>query len=312
MKMRFFLLAFLFFINSLVFAQSPIDAQQLLHDVKALSADSMQGRKACSEGSKKAQTYIRAAFEKNNLQPFNGSFRQAFSFSATGSTCDDAANLIGYIPGASPDCIVVSAHSDHLGMVNGTIFCGADDNASGVAALLAILSYFARNQPRHTLVFAVFDAEESGLQGSRAFVNKPPVEKNRLALDVNLDMVSRNDRNELYAAGASHYPFLKPYLEKIAKTSPVKLRFGHDVGNGADNWTNASDHAPFHQAGIPFIYFGVEDHQDYHQPTDAFANIDQEFFIAAAGTILDAVVALDSHLAEIKAQAGKLNVSSGN
>jgi hypothetical protein len=311
MKTKFFLLAILLFVKSLVFAQSPINGQQLLHDVKALSADSMQGRKTCSEGSKKAQTYIRAAFEKNNLQSFNGTFKQVFSFSAKGNRCDDAANLLGYIPGASPDCIVLSAHYDHLGVANGAIFHGADDNASGVATLLAVMSYFIKNQPRHTLIFAVFDGEESDLRGSRAFVNKLPVEKNRLVLNVNLDMVSRSDRNELYAAGTHHYPFLKPYLEKIGKNSPIKLRFGHDTGNSADNWTTASDHAPFHQAGIPFIYFGVEDHQDYHQPTDVFANINPKFFVNAAATILDAVVVFDNHLAEIKAQAGK-NVPSGN
>lgn len=311
MKAKSWLSVFFFLIQNPAIAQSKLDSLQLLHDVKALSADSMQGRKSCTAGSQKARQYILAAFKKNHLQAFDGDFRQLFSFSHRGERCDTAANLIGYFPGASPDAIVLSAHYDHLGILNGKIFHGADDNASGVAALLAVMEYFSRNRPRHTLVFAVFDAEESGLHGAKAFVNNLPVDKKRVILNVNLDMVSRNDKNELYAAGCRHYPFLKPCLEKIAKTSAVKLLFGHDSGNSTDNWTNASDHAPFHQAGIPFVYFGVEDHQDYHQPTDIFAHIQPKFFVNAVSTIIEAVIAFDANLAEIKSKTPN-RPASGN
>jgi len=299
MKVKFGLAVFLFSIQSLALAQSKLDTLQLLHDLQALSADSLQGRKACSVGSKKAQAYILTAFQQSHLQAFNGNYKQIFSFSANGVECNEATNLVGYISGDSSGCIVLSAHYDHLGVVNGKTYYGADDNASGVAAMLAFIKYFTQNKPRHTLVFAIFDAEEAGLLGAKAFLNNLPFEKKRLALNVNLDMVSRNAQNELYAAGAKHYPFLKPYLEQTAKISAVKLLLGHDHGLGFDNWTYSSDHAPFHEAGIPFVYFGVEDHADYHQPTDTFANIDPPFFFNAAATILAAVLAFDHHLAEI-------------
>ncbi|MCI0698279.1 M28 family peptidase [candidate division KSB1 bacterium] len=310
LSMAFWVLLFL--ARSIAFAQAKIDTLQLLHDVKVLSADSMQGRKTCTIGSKRAQEYVISAFKKHNLQAFEGSFRQFFSASAKDEPCTDAANLIGYLPGTSTDCIVLSAHYDHLGVVGGKTYPGADDNASGVATLLAIVAYFTSNKPHSTLIFAFFDAEESGLQGARVFVNKLPVEKKRVILNVNLDMVSRSDRNELYVAGCHHYPFLKPYLEKIATISKVKLLFGHDSGtNPADNWTNASDHAPFHRAGIPFAYFGVEDHRDYHRPSDTFANVDQKFFVNAASTILDAIIEFDRHLAEIKLRT-PAHTPSGN
>jgi Zn-dependent M28 family amino/carboxypeptidase len=312
MKRTTFLVVFLLLAGGFARAQAKIDTLQLLHDVKALSADSLQGRKTCTAGSKRAQEYVVAAFKKHNLQAFSGNFRQYFSVSVKGEPCAHAANLIGYIPGNSPDCLVLSAHYDHLGVVDGKTYYGADDNASGVATLLAVMAYFTGNKPQSTIIFAAFDAEESGLQGSKAFVNKLPVEKKRIVLNVNLDMVSRNDRNELYVAGCQHYPFLKPYVEKIATTSKVKLLFGHDSGTSpADNWTHASDHAPFHQAGIPFIYFGVEDHRDYHRPSDTFANIDQSFFVNAASTILDAIIEFDRHLAEIKLRT-PAHASSGN
>jgi len=311
MKAKFSLSVFLVLIQNLAIAQSQLDTLQLLNDVKTLSADSMQGRKSCTAGSRKAQRYILAAFQENNLRAFNGSFKQIFSFSTRSVKCDSAANLIGYFPGmVSSHCLVVSAHYDHLGVINGQIYPGADDNASGVAALLAIMDYFSRQQPRHTLIFAVFDGEESGLLGARAFVNNLPVDGKKIALNVNLDMVSRNDKNELYVAGAYHYPFLKPYLEKIARISALKLRLGHDRGeNSADNWTGASDHAPFHEMGIPFAYFGVEDHRDYHRPTDVFAGIKPKFFINAATTILAAVLAFDGNLEEI---VNAKNPASGN
>ncbi|MGH7601483.1 MAG: M20/M25/M40 family metallo-hydrolase, partial [bacterium] len=201
MKRTTFLFIFLLLAGSSARAQAKIDTLQLLHDVKALSADSMQGRKTCTIGNKKAQEYIVAAFKKYNLQAFEGNFRQFFSASVKGEPCADAANLIGHIPGTTADGIVLSAHYDHLGVVDGNIYPGADDNASGVATLLAILAYFTTNKPHNTLIFASFDAEESGLQGARAFVDRLPVEKKRVILNVNLDMVSRSDRNELYVAG---------------------------------------------------------------------------------------------------------------
>lgn len=309
MKRIFWL--FLFVSGNFAVAQSRLDTLQLLMDVKALSADSMQGRKSCTAGNQKAQEYLLAALQKHNIRAFSGGFRQSFALTHRDQSCD-AANLIGYLPGAASDCLVLSAHYDHLGVINGVIFPGADDNASGVAALLALMNYFSHHPPRHTLIFALFDAEESGLHGSKAFVKNPPVDKKRVVLNVNIDMMSRNDQNELYVAGCSHYPFLKPYLEKITTAGAVKLLFGHDTASGrnpTDDWTNASDHAPFHRQGIPFVYFGVEDHRDYHRPTDVFANIQPRFFISAAATILVAVIAFDHNLAEIKSKISRSSVT---
>jgi Zn-dependent M28 family amino/carboxypeptidase len=146
-------------------------------------------------------------------------------------------------------------------------------------------------------VFVAFDAEEHGLQGARAFVDAPPVARDRIALNVNLDMVSRGDTGELYAAGTHHTPALRAPLEEVAARAPVTLLFGHDrPEDGPNDWTMQSDHGAFHQAGIPFVYFGVEDHPDYHQPTDTADRIDPGFFARAAATILDALRTLDTAL----------------
>ncbi len=193
--------------------------------------------------------------------------------------------------------IVITAHYDHLGIVKDEIYNGADDDASGTAALFALANYFKEKRPSHSIIFVAFDGEESGLRGSNAFVAAPPVKKESIVLNVNMDMVAHNDKNELYASGTFHYPALKPQLETIAKSAKVKLLIGHDrPEQKSDDWTNQSDHFAFHQAKIPFIYFGVEDHKDYHKPTDDFVNINQEFYIRAVETILETVKTFDKDL----------------
>ncbi|MEJ7861182.1 MAG: M28 family peptidase, partial [Pyrinomonadaceae bacterium] len=184
----------------------------------------------------------------------------------------------------------------------------ADDDASGTSALFALAEYFNKNRPAHSIIFVAFDGEESGLRGSRKFVAEPPVKKESIVLNVNMDMVAHNDKNELYASGTFHYPALKPQLETIAKSAKVKLLIGHDrPEQRSDDWTNQSDHFAFHQAKIPFIYFGVEDHKDYHKPTDDFVNINQEFYVRAVETILETVKIFDKNLPLIEKQ--KVNVN---
>src|SRR5262245_31858053 len=119
-------------------------------------------------------------------------------------------------------------------------------------------------------------------------------------------MVARDDKNVLFASGTYHYPFLKKYLENVAQP-PVTLRFGHDAPAGAraagapaeDDWTRDSDHFAFHEAGIPFIYFGVEDEAQHHKPTDDAATVTREFFIGAANTVAAAIRKLDASLGAI-------------
>jgi Zn-dependent M28 family amino/carboxypeptidase len=121
----------------------------------------------------------------------------------------------------------------------------------------------------------------------------------RMRLVVNLDMVARSKRHEIFAAGTSHHPTLRPVLDDVRRRAPVSLLFGHDRSeDGPDDWTHDSDHWPFHKAGVPFLYFGVEDHDDYHRPTDTAERIDVAFFGDVANTIVEALIALDGRLDE--------------
>lgn len=249
----------------------------------------MEGRKTGTEGSRKARTYIIEQLKNMGVAPFVAEYTQAFSTSSS-----DAANILAVIPGKRKETIVISAHYDHLGVRNNDIYNGADDNASGVATLLAMAQYFKKNPPQHRLIFAFFDAEEMGLRGSAHFTNAIDLQKEKIVLNLNLDMVSRSDKNELYAAGGFHNADVKKKIENVKAPKGITLQFGHDdPALGHNDWTNQSDHYNFHKKKIPFVYFGVEDHPDYHRATDDFEKINPSTFAKCAETILQCVKALD-------------------
>lgn len=277
---------------------SQVNAAQLLEDVRVLSSDEMEGRGAGTEGGARARAYVVRRFGEVGLKPASESFEQPLELpKGSDGKRRKGANVVGLIRGRSrPESfIVVTAHYDHLGIKDDKVYNGADDNASGVAVLLQLAAYFQREQPSHSILFAALDAEERGMVGARSLVKRLLSEKRSVALNINLDMVSRSDSGELYAAGTHHYPQLKPPLERVAAVAPVKLLLGHDRPElGSDDWTRQSDHFAFHSQKIPFVYFGVEDHKDYHRPTDDFEAIKKEFFLKSAETILEAVKVFDN------------------
>ncbi|NOT09093.1 MAG: M20/M25/M40 family metallo-hydrolase, partial [Gemmatimonadales bacterium] len=219
-------------------------------------------------------------------KPVGGSYEHAFSLPRESGT---GVNLLAEIPGGRlrERYIVLSAHYDHVGIRNGSIYNGADDNASGVAAVLAIAERLAKTPLAHSVIIALWDGEEVGLTGAKAFIAAPPVPVASIALNINLDMVGHNDKGELWASGAARTPTLKPVLDSAAAGASVVLRQGHDRPGvpGEADWTNQSDQGPFHNAGVPFVYFGVDDHPDYHKPTDDPETITVAFFGRAVATI---------------------------
>ena len=248
-----------------------LDSVRLLLDLSVLSADSMEGRAPGTPGGRRARTFLSRALTDAGAEPLGASYAHPFDWRG-----GSGENLVAVVPGTLRDAfIVLTAHFNHEGVREGQIFNGADDNASGVAAVLEVTRRAVESPLRHTLVVALLDAEESGLHGAHAFVNDAPVPLDAVVLNVNLDMVARTD-GLLWASGAHHTPALRPVLERVASGAPVKLRLGHDRPGApeGDDWTSASDYWPFHAVGIPFVYFGVEEHSDYHRPTDDFERID--------------------------------------
>lgn len=294
-----------------------INKETLLANLKELSSDAYEGRGFSKPGNYKAQKFIAAKFAALGLETYEGdTYIQKFDHTFTGRMrqrlfpVKDAAkdfsnvadtivvggNVIGIIKGTSEKVIVISGHFDHLGIKNGKIYNGADDDASGTAALFAIAEYFKNKAPKHNLIFAAVDAEEIGLLGAEYFVANFKNAKENIALNINMDMIAHNDSLQLNAAGVYHYPQLKEQLQNLE--SPIHFTIGHDDPNDKklEDWTFSSDHAVFHRRKIPFIYFGVDDHKDYHKDTDTFENINQDFYYEAVKLIIQVIEKSDNLL----------------
>ena len=282
----------------------PAASQQLLDDVRTLSADDMEGRDTGSPGGERARAYIVARLEAmgieappvGRLQPF-----EAEVPSRSGLIRYKGTNIIGLIPGArvADRYIVVTAHYDHVGTSGGQIYNGADDNASGVATMLELARRLKAKPPEHSVLIVAFDGEERGLIGAKHFVQAPPVPLSSIALNLNFDMTSRAETDgHLWVTGTYQNPTLRPLLQGIAPDGAISLAFGHDTpqDTGSDNWVEASDHGPFFKANMPFLYMGVVDHPDYHRPSDDFERITPSAFISSTELAIEGFRSLDQSL----------------
>ena len=284
-------------------AAARIESARLTADVAALSAPAMQGRRTGTPGNKRAQAFILARFRELGLKPLGESYEQKFSFEhrtpKTTTAYPDATNLVATVRGTArpDDVLLLSAHYDHLGVVNGATYPGADDNASGVAILLQVAAYVARHPLRHSVVFVAFDGEEQGLQGAKHFVAHPPIDLKRIRLMLNLDMVSRSGTGSIVASGTAFDASLKDLVNRAAAGRRLTVAFGHDrppsTPGGEADWTHQSDQGPFHDAGVRTLYYGVEDHADYHKPTDTADRIPRPFFSEVAELVLQTLIEAD-------------------
>lgn len=289
-----------------VHASKLFDSTALLANLKTLSADAMNGRAVDSPDGAHAREFLTARLKAAGLKPFGATFEQPFTFKAGGRAGAPVVerhgvNLVGEIKGTRQPAryIVVTAHYDHLAPRNGVVMNGADDNASGAAALVAITEYFVKHRPANSLIVVACDGEEAGLRGSAAFAAAPPVPAASMAVNVNLDMIGRDPDDKLFAIGTVLNPKLKPFVEEVAKSAPVKLLIGHDdpANKQLDDWTRDSDHYSFWTAlKMPFIYLGVEDESQHHKPTDDYETITHDFYIRAVETSIALIRNFDKNL----------------
>jgi len=269
--------------------------ENLLKHIEILSSDDFEGRRTGSRGSEKARHYIIEKLKSLNIDPLFKDYEQNFSF-ITDEETYNATNILGVKSGTSfpKKYIVISAHYDHEGIKNGEIYNGADDNASGVAGLLSIAEYLKENPPKHSIILAFFDAEELGLKGSKYYVDHSGVDLSSILININMDMISKNEHQELYVSGVKSDARLQDIISTYPSSEDLILLIGHDGYDGKADWTYASDHCPFHAKNIPYLYFGEEDHEYLHKPTDDFENIDPEFFKNSVQTIISIFKELDA------------------
>jgi Zn-dependent M28 family amino/carboxypeptidase len=290
------LCALLFFLQALSFDLKANSA--LLHDIQQLSDEPMAGRKTAQPGAELARQYIGQRFADLGLVALQPDFQHPFDYSI-GFVDKLGVNLIAALKGCNnaDRYIVMTAHYDHLGTIAGKVYNGADDNASGVATMLALAALLKTQPcPSYSYLFIATDAEESGLHGAKAFVAEPPVPLQQLILNINLDMLSRGERaNHLYLYGAHSLPGVTDYLNAGDFSVNLKLRHrGKGLrGQNRLDWANASDHAPFRRAGIPYLFFGVDTHTHYHTPQDDWQNIDPAYLQRMFESLSSIVLWLD-------------------
>jgi Zn-dependent M28 family amino/carboxypeptidase len=265
--------AILFSVSFALFAVQDGALEKLQKDVIALAAPEMAGRGNGHEGLEKAIDYIAESYKKIGLEPAVQTFPYHLASSTKKKPDGFLKNVVATVQGHDKELrsqfIVIGAHLDHLGTrktLGGqeAIFLGADDNASGSAALLELARHFKENPPARSLIFVHFSGEEWGMLGSQHWAGHPTVDIGAVRMMVNLDMVGRlrsDKKLTLTAMG-----FGQDDVAKAAAMAPEGIRIQADRGTSIFAW--ASDHAPFVAKKIPSLFLFTGLHADYHRKTD--------------------------------------------
>ena len=302
MKRDYLLLALLL-VGNITFAQSPIErALNTINRSSAeatinfLASDELQGREAGFHGSRVTSEYIVSLLQWMGVSPLADCYFQPFDAyrkerqkKGRREVHPDSIvklkqevhqkltmrNVLGMIPGKNTkEYVIVGAHFDHLGIdpvLDGDqIYNGADDNASGVSAVLQIARAFLASgqQPERNVIFAFWDGEEKGLLGSKYFVQTCPF-LSQIKGYLNFDMIGRNNKPQqpkqvVYFYTAAHPVFGDWLKEDIRKYS---LQLEPDY-RAWENPIGGSDNGSFAKVGIPIIWYHTDGHPDYHQPSD--------------------------------------------
>jgi Peptidase family M28 len=298
---RPFLLAFLLLAQAAVL-NPPIRARQavaqepqeprLRQVVKDLTAPEFAGRSGA--GGQKAAAYLVDEFRALKLEPlWSGDFQQAIPGKEPGSVIGHnvGARLGGSDPLRKDEYVILAAHFDHLGVRNGRLYPGADDNASGVAMMLEVARVMAESPrpPRRSLLLIGFDLEENSLFGSRYFVAHSPVPLEKVSLFITADMISRAlagvcEKN-VFVFGSEHAPALRPWIDEAARGRNLSVGLlGTDL-----LVLNRSDYGPFRSKSIPFLFFTTGENPRYHTPDDAPETLDYPKLTAISRTIAQVV-----------------------
>lgn len=279
----------------------------LKKDVYFLAADDLGGRAIGTTGEQKAAKYLAQEFEKLGLTPMgtNGFF-QEFTVSKPSNPHEEAVigtdgagvtgrNVVAFLDKKAEKTIVIGAHFDHLGMGgqgslhrgDSAIHNGADDNASGTAALLALAKIFKYETLKSNILFIAFSGEENGLWGSNYFVKNPTIDLKSVNYMINMDMVGRlNPEKSLAVHGVGTSPSFPPVLDPINADSLKLVPSESGVG--------PSDHTSFYLQDLPVLHFFTGQHADYHKPSDDADKINYEGLVQVIRYISRLIAGLDA------------------
>ncbi len=275
----------------------PIAAGEVRPHVYKLAGAEMEGR-GTARGKRLAREYLIRQYQELGLKPLfpDGGFLQQIP----GKTADDGRptvrgiNVGAWLPGSDAELrdefIIVSAHYDHLGILGGRIYPGADDNASSMAMVLEVARQLKKqpNPPRRSIVFLNFDLEENLLWGSRWFAAHPPWPIEQVKLFITADLLGRSLGNlpmqSVFVLGSERAPELRTVLQRVGSPRGLQVeRLCTDLVG------TRSDYGPFRDRRIPFLFFSTGEHPDYHTPQDTADRIDYEQLARISNLVLKIV-----------------------
>jgi|SRR6218665_990821 len=272
-----------------------ISESDLKTNLYVIASDEMEGRETGSEGQKKAGRYLIEQYKKYGI-PFpkgaNSYYQHVpaeFMNKKYGEKLGDSENIWAFIEGSEKpeEIVVVSAHYDHVGIKNGEIYNGADDDGSGTVAILEIAKAFAKAKkeghgPKRSVLILHVTGEEHGLHGSRYYSENPLFPLANTVADVNIDMIGRRDdkhkdtNDYIYVIGSD---YLSSDLHNICESVNARylnMAFDYTFNdrNDPNRFYYRSDHYNFAKNGIPSVFFFSGIHADYHKPGDEVEKIE--------------------------------------
>jgi hypothetical protein len=250
-------------------AANSITKDEVQQFVDTLADDSFEGREAGSRGGRAAGNFLMKEFEKLGLAPAGNG---ATYFQDFGRSSRNVLGLVvGSDPGLKSEVIVLGAHYDHVGYGRATnsfgpvgyIHNGADDNASGVSGVLEVAEAIRLlpAPPRRTILFALWDGEEQGLLGSQHWLANPTVDRSRLVLAINMDMIGRLRQSRLEVFGTRTLPGSRRTFSQANRDLNLDIDFSWLMKSDSDHWS-------FFSRSIPSIMLHTRLHENYHRPSD--------------------------------------------
>jgi hypothetical protein len=274
-------------------AAESITAEETQTLVEKLADDSFEGREAGSRGGRAAGNLLMKQFEAFGLTPAGDDGTYFQSFRGT------SRNILGLWEGTDPELkqqvIVVGAHYDHVGYGRATnsfgpigyIHNGADDNASGTAAVLEVIDALGQlpERPKRSILFVLWDAEEQGLLGSQHWLSAPTIARERIVAALNLDMVGRLRDERLHIYGHRTGKNFRRILSEANRSENLTIDFDWKMKADSDHWS-------FIARSIPTVMFHTGLHGDYHRPSDDAHTVNHEGVARVARVAFYTVAAL--------------------
>jgi Zn-dependent M28 family amino/carboxypeptidase len=272
-----------------------ITLKELKEQLYYYASDEMEGRYTGSPGQKRAVNYLRDQYKEMGVSGGgqNGDYFQIVPGKAFGKPELSSENVLAFIEGREfPDeVLVISAHLDHIGIENGIVFNGADDDGSGTIALLELAEAFKQAVidgygPRRSILFLHVTGEEIGLKGSKYYTNHPIYPLKNTVANLNIDMIGRidadqkKDPNYIYLIGSDMLSQDLHDISEAANKTSVNMRLDYTY-NGKDDpnrFYYRSDHYNFAKNDVPVIFYFNGVHEDYHKATDTPDKIEYELY----------------------------------